>query len=95
MVVISKRAKRCSKCKRIIRASNKSGFCSFCGIQENAKERKRKSCNICEERCSGNLLIEVVKGRYVSLCTSHFNLLNLIDDPTELRKRIKYLRSYH
>jgi hypothetical protein len=44
MAAKSKRPKRCSKCNKIIRASNKSGYCSTCGLKENAKARIRKKC---------------------------------------------------
>ncbi len=83
------------KCKKVIREYNKSGYCSSClpGIRQ--AEKKRKKCGICKEPCSGKMLIEVVKGKYISLCTYHFNILEFIQDQKELRKRIKYLRSYH
>ena len=95
MAAKTQRTKRCKKCNKIIRAFNKSGYCSTCGMKENAKERMRKKCSICQEPCSGNMLIEVSKRRYISLCTEHFYILNLINDPKKLRERIKYLRSYH
>ena len=83
------------KCKKVIREYNKSGYCSSCSARIRNEERRKGKCGICKDPCSGKLLIEVAKQRYISLCTKHFNKLELIKDPTELRKRIKYLRSYH
>jgi len=87
--------KKCIKCKRVIRESNKSGYCSSCSARIKNEERRKKKCGICKEPCSGKLLIEVAKERYISLCIYHFNILNMIDDIKEIRKKIKYLRSYH
>jgi len=95
MIPITQKLKRCMKCKKVIRESNKSGYCSSCLPVIRQAENKRKKCNICQEPCSGKMLIEVMKGKYSSFCTHHFNILNQISDPIELRKRIKYLKSYH
>ena len=89
------RPKRCTKCKKIINSTNKSGLCSSCGTRAWGAEQKLKKCYICQEPCSGNLLIEHRKGSKVSFCPFHFNLLNSINKLKELRKRIKYLKSYH
>ncbi len=86
---------RCKHCKRIIRQSNKSGYCFGCSSNEKKKKKRREKCYICEEKCSGKLLIEHKKTKFISLCTIHFNELNKINDPKELRKRAKYLKSYH
>jgi len=95
MAAKTQRPNRCIKCKKIIRDFNKSGYCSTCGMKENAKERERKKCGICKEPCSGNMLINHRGKNCISLCTYHFNLLNMIDDQKKLRERIKYLKSYH
>ncbi len=87
--------KRCKKCDRIIYSKNISGYCSNCGVRIKTMEMKRKSCGICQEPCSGKMLIEHIKGRQISLCTHHFNRLELIQDPKELRDTIKSLKSYH
>ncbi len=89
------RPNRCKKCKRIIRQRNKSGYCSSCSSNEKKKKKTRSTCHICQEPCSGKLLIEYRKNYNISLCTYHFNKLNLIQDHIELKKKIKYLKSYH
>jgi len=91
----TQRPNRCNKCNKIIRQSNQSGYCCGCATNEKKKDKLRKECHICEEPCSGKLLIEFRKGDYISLCTTHFNKLNMIKDTEKLRKRIKYLKSYH
>jgi len=94
---MSDKPRRCKRpdCNRIIRPNNKSGYC--CGCVNNYLRKKifRGKCNICQEPCSGNLLIQWRKDAFISLCTYHFNKLNLIQDPKELRKKVKYLKSYH
>ena len=94
MISITQKLKRCMKCKKVIRESNKSGYCSSClpGIRQ--AEKKRKKCGICKEQCSGKMLIEVVKGKYISLCESHYKKLKHIKNPKERRKQIKTLREY-
>lgn len=87
--------KRCKKCNKIIRQENNSGYCASHASHASKVEKLRKMCGICQEPCSGKLLIEHYKGRIISLCTYHFNTLNIIDDPKELRQKIKYLKSYH
>ena len=95
MAAKTQRPNRCSKCNRIIRQSNKSGYCCGCAANEKKRDKLKKECFICKEPCSGKLLIEYRKGYCISLCTYHFNKLNLISDPKELREKIKYLKSYH
>ncbi len=87
--------KRCKKCRKIICSKSISGYCSYCGGKQRTTDRRRKSCGICQEPCSGNMLIEHIKNKPISLCTHHFNKLEFIQDPKELRAKIKYLRSYH
>ena len=89
------RLKRCKHCNRPIRDFNKTGYCCGCRSNRRRIERNRQRCNICEEPCSGKMLIEVRKGTLWSFCTYHFNLLNSIKDIKDIRKKIKYLKSYH
>jgi len=90
-----KRVKRCKKCKRVIREENKNGYCAGCASNAIRTEKKRKKCFICEEPCCGKLLIEYRKGQLISLCTSHFNRLLLIQDTKELREEIKRLKCHY
>ena len=87
--------KRCSKCNKMIRQENKSGLCHYHNQQESRMRKKRESCTICQEKCSGKMLIEVKKNSYASFCTYHFNKLMEIKDMKEVRKTIKRLKSYH
>ena len=97
MGIKAMKPKRCNKegCRKIICSKNKSGYCSSCGVRIRAIKRKRSFCGICEEPCSGKMLIEHYKGRYVSLCTYHFNRLIFINDQKDLRAMIKRLRGCH
>ena len=88
-------ANRCTQCRKIIAQHNKKGLCSRHQNIIMNKIRMRSKCGICKEPCSGNMLIQVKKDDYISLCTHHFDLLLQIKDMKEVRKKIKYLRSYH
>ena len=88
-------AKRCTICRKVIAQHNKKGLCSRHQNIDGAIKRRRGKCGICKEPCSGNMLIHVMKDRYVSLCTHHFDKLLQIKDIKEVRKKIRELRSYH
>jgi len=64
-------------------------------MRERVRMKRIDRCFICEEPCCGKLLIEYRKGQLISLCTSHFNRVLLIQDPKELRVEIKRLKGYH
>lgn len=83
---------RCIRCRKIIRLNNKSQLCHYHLTLKLSQDKKRKKCHICEEPCSGKMLIEYRKGVLSSFCTYHFNILNSITDLKNLRKEIKRLR---
>ena len=90
--------KFCLKCEKSFQPLGKyQKLCDKCQLiktdERNLKNRNK--CGICKDACSGNLIIEYRKGKYIILCQRHFNKLEFIQDPKELRERIKYLKSYH
>lgn len=92
-----KKPNRCKKCKRIISSKNKRGYCCGCGANEMNKQKKKKQCYICEERCCVEMLIEWRKGQRIYVCTFHFNWLMAPKflPMKELRKEIKRLKGCH
>jgi len=87
--------KRCSECGKILNIGNKSGYCGYHNMLRIKREKRLTHCYICKEPCSGNMLIETRKSKISSFCTYHFNQLVNCKNQTELRKKIKYLKSYH
>ena len=89
------KAKRCTECSKIIDFNNLSGLCEYHSRKELHKKKVRKICHVCGEECSGNMLIRYRSNAVISVCTRHFNKLNLIQSPQDIRKEITRLKSYH
>jgi len=94
---MNKILKRCTECRKPLYPMNKSGLCEHHNRVKLQTENRRKKCRICQEKCSGKLLITWRKNAMISVCQKHFNKLNQpwITNQKQLRQEINRLKSLH